>query len=170
MNGIYLFFIFLMIQRGVELYIARQNERKMKQMGAIEVGKKHYSLFIILHSIFFISLILETWMKQTHFIDQFTVLLWGLFVATQLFRIWCIQSLGMYWNTKIIILPRSKRIKKGPYMWMDHPNYIIVFIELLIIPLIVQAYVTAIVFPLLHFLILCIRIPVENEALKQLQN
>lgn len=170
MNGMYFFFIFLIIQRGAELYIARKNERTLKQMGAIEVGEKHYYLFIVLHSAFFISLFIETFYKQTQFTPHFVILLWGLFVASQCFRIWCIQSLGMYWNTKIIVLPRSKRIKKGPYMLMDHPNYTVVFIELCVIPLLVQAYATAIVFPILHLLVLCIRIPAENKALRYLHN
>lgn len=164
-----IFITFLITQRIIELMIARRNERKMKQMGAIEAGEEHYYLFIVLHVAFFLSLIIETVFTQAILTTGGAFLLWGIFIATQIFRIWCMQSLGMYWNTKIIVLPHSQRVRKGPYRFMKHPNYIVVAIELSVIPLLVQAYITAIIFPLLHLLLLCIRIPTENSALRQLE-
>lgn len=170
MIGVYIFILIVIIQRLWELVIAKRNEREMKNNGGIEVGEGHYYLFILLHVSFFISLLAETTYKQTHLTAHFAVLLWGLFILTQLFRVWCIQSLGIYWNTKIIIVPDAERITKGPYKFIDHPNYLIVAIELLIIPLLVQAYFTAVLFPVLHILLLLIRIPAENRALQQLRS
>ena len=98
----------------------------------------------------------------------FRSFLFSLFIVLQTLRIWCIVSLGRFWNTKIIVLPRVALIKKGPYKYVDHPNYIIVGMELFVIPLLFGAYVTTFVFPILHLILLKIRIPKETEALSML--
>jgi methyltransferase len=90
-----------------------------------------------------------------------------LFFITQWFRIWCIRSLGRFWNTKILILPGAKLVSKGPYRFLKHPNYIIVGVEMVVIPILFHAYMTAIIFPILHLILLTVRLPVEEGALKQ---
>lgn len=158
------------MQRIWELRIAKRNERKVKQLGGVEVGENHYVLFILLHIAFFISLIVETTLMHTQLLGVEGAFLWGVFLCTQMFRIWCIHSLGIHWNTKIIIVPHHKRISRGPYQFLNHPNYVIVALELFIIPMLMAAYVTAILFPLFHVLVLCIRIPAENKALRRLHS
>ena len=155
--------LFLISQRLAELILAKQNEQWMKNQGAIEVGKDHYKWFVLVHSFFFISLILES----MHFNETatFSLIYFSLFVITQLIRFWCIATLGRYWNTKIIVLPGAKLIKKGPYRYIKHPNYIIVGLELIIIPLLFGAYMTAFIFITLHLILLRTRIPIEEEAL-----
>jgi len=76
----------------------------------------------------------------------------------------------MYWNTKIIILPGADVVVRGPYSFIRHPNYLVVCLELLVLPLLFQAYVTAIVFTILNFIMLAVRIPVEEKALKEATN
>lgn len=160
---------FIIIQRLVELYIAHINERWMKARGGIEVGQDHYKWFIWLHTLFFISLLLEfhyhALIKQKDM--PFYLLFLFIFLIAQVGRVWCIYSLGRFWNTKIIVLPKIALIRKGPYRYMKHPNYVIVFIELLVIPLIFGLYITAYIFPFLHLLLLTIRIPTEEEALNR---
>ena len=74
-----------------------------------------------------------------------------------------------YWNTKIIVLPGEKRVRKGPYRWLKHPNYLIVAIELFSLPLIFEAVFTSFLFVIGHVvLIYFIRIPLEEKALQQL--
>ncbi len=160
---IYFYFIvlFVVAERLLELNIASKNERWMKAKGAIEVGKNHYKYFILLHSLFFICLIVEA-----HYANAtINFFFFGVFLLAQVGRIWCILSLGRFWNTKIIILPNVLCIKKGPYKYIKHPNYVIVFIELFVIPAMFGAYVTAILFPITHLFLLTIRIPEEEKAL-----
>jgi methyltransferase len=152
-------------QRLVELIIARNNEKWMKERGGIETGNEHYKWFIYLHTLFFLSVLLETLLKIDNQEIPFNYFYFLVFVAAQLARIWCIYSLGRFWNTKIIVLPRVALIKKGPYKYVKHPNYIIVAVELFIIPMLFGAYITAIVFPILHIMLLRIRIPAEEKAL-----
>jgi len=78
------------------------------------------------------------------------------------------SSLGKYWNTKIIVLPHAQVVRRGPYRYIKHPNYFVVTIEFVVIPLLFEAYFTACLFTILNGLILSIRIPEEEKALKTL--
>ena len=89
-------------------------------------------------------------------------------MLTQLIRVWALTSLGRYWNTKIIVLPGAKMVNKGPYRFLKHPNYLVVTIEFIVIPLMFEAYFTAFFFSLLNGIILRIRIAAEERALTQL--
>src|SRR6185437_4480816 len=71
----------------------------------------------------------------------------------------------MFWNTKIMILPESQVQVKGPYKYFKHPNYLVVALEFIIIPMLFQAYVTGIIFSILNFVMMSIRIPIEERAL-----
>lgn len=157
--------IFIIGQRLVELVIAKQNEKWMKARGGIETGSAHYKWFIYLHILFFISVFLETSMKLANQEVVFSYFYFFVFLLAQLARFWCIYSLGRFWNTKIIVMPRVALIKKGPYKYIKHPNYVIVAVELFVIPMLFGAYLSAIVFPILHVLLLRIRIPAEEKAL-----
>ncbi|WP_188453903.1 isoprenylcysteine carboxyl methyltransferase family protein [Virgibacillus oceani] len=154
----------IICQRLVELIIAKRNEQWMKDRGGIEKGEKHYKWFVILHIMFFLSIVFEV-QTQTDSDRQLNYFLFSIFLAAQLGRVWCIQTLGKFWNTKIIVLPGVSIIKKGPYKYIKHPNYLIVLVELFVIPLIYGAYITAVLFPLLHLGLLRIRVPREEKAL-----
>jgi methyltransferase len=93
--------------------------------------------------------------------------LWlAVFVLAQGLRYWAIQSLGRYWNTRIIIVPGAKKIASGPYRYLRHPNYLAVALELLSLPLIFNAWITALAATLLNaWLLLTVRIPAEEKAL-----
>nr|WP_295971689.1 isoprenylcysteine carboxylmethyltransferase family protein [uncultured Bacillus sp.] len=167
MSVFYAFLLLLFVQRMVELMIARQNEQWMKKRGAKEFGQKHYRFIVLIHSLLFLVYYLEVtiWHKE---LSPVWPLLLLLFAVTQLVRIWIISSLGRFWNTKIIVLPDASLVKKGPYRFMKHPNYLVVTLEFLIIPLLFQAYYTAILFTLLNGFILAIRIPAEERVLNEL--
>ncbi|KIL52864.1 isoprenylcysteine carboxyl methyltransferase family protein [Jeotgalibacillus campisalis] len=162
---IYFIFILVVVQRLVELVAAKRNERWMKSQGAFEAGASHYPFMLALHIGFFLSLLVETILFDRS-LSPFWPLLLTLFLVAQGFRIWCLVSLGKYWNTKILILPGANVVRKGPYKWLKHPNYVVVTIELLILPLLFQAFVTAVLFSLLNGLMLAVRIPTEERALK----
>jgi methyltransferase len=161
-----LFFCVLLIQRIVELYIARANEKWMKERGAKEYGQAHYKVMVFIHIAFFISLLIEGGAFHSGVNHYWPILLSG-FILMQIGRIWSIASLGKFWNTKIIVLPNAEIVAKGPYKRLKHPNYLIVTLEFLIVPLLFNAYWTLFIFALLNQFILSIRIPLEEYALKE---
>ncbi|RIW33088.1 hypothetical protein D3H55_11920 [Bacillus salacetis] len=160
----YLLFSVIAIQRLVELIIAKRNEKWMKAKGAREYGQNHYRLMVLIHLLFFTSLLAEQSVGRQE-LNEYWPSLFILFLAAQAGRVWVIASLGRYWNTKIIVLPQADIIAKGPYKFIKHPNYLIVTVELIVIPLIFNAYWTLFIFALLNQFILSIRIPVEERAL-----
>lgn len=164
-----LLFSFILLQRLVELFIAKRNEMWVLEQGGYEVGANHYRYMILLHSSFFAVLLLEVFVLQKT-LSPIWMPLFGIFVLTQFLRIYCLLSLGKFWNTKIMILPGANVIRKGPYKWLRHPNYTIVCTEIFIVPLLFQAYGTAIIFTLLNAWMLSVRIPVEERALREATN
>jgi methyltransferase len=81
---------------------------------------------------------------------EFSIIMMVIFLLLISLKIWTIGSLGKYWNTKILRIPNSIFIKKGPYKLFKHPNYFIVICEIIVIPLVFHLYATAIVFSLLN--------------------
>lgn len=158
----------VLMQRGIELTIAKRNESWIKNRGGMEYGEEHYSWIVFLHAAFFAVLTVEVWLKGGAVAATWPLWL-SAFVAVQLFRIWVLVSLGRFWNTKILILPGEKLVKKGPYRWIKHPNYWIVASELVLLPLIFNAWMTAVLFTILNgILLLFVRIPKEEAALQLL--
>jgi methyltransferase len=82
-------------------------------------------------------------------------------------RVWVISSLGRFWNTKILVLPGANVVKKGPFHFIRHPNYVVVTCEIIVIPLMFGAYFTAVIFTILNIIILSVRIPKEEAALRE---
>lgn len=158
---------FVIIQRIIELMIARNNEKRMKREGAFEFGQAHYPWMVQMHAGFFLALILEVWLFKKS-LSPFWPILLSLFILAQAGRVWALASLGKYWNTKVIVLPGANVVKKGPYRFIRHPNYAIVTLELIVIPLLFEAYVTAAVFSVLNAIMLSVRIPAEEDALRKL--
>ena len=152
----------LIVQRIIELYISKRNEKWLLENGATEFGHSHYKYIVILHTLFIASLIINFFSVQNKY---FFILPFILVLILQIFRFWVIFSLGNYWNTKILRIPNSPLIKKGLYKYLKHPNYIIVICEILLIPLIFGLYITSIIFTILNAVILYKRLKIENEAL-----
>lgn len=161
--------VIVIIQRVVELIIAKKNEKWIRQQGGYEVGASHYPLMVMMHCTFFVVLILEVVLFKRS-LSVLWLLFLTLFLLAQIGRFWCLYSLGKFWNTKIIVLPNANVIRKGPYRLVKHPNYLIVSLELLTLPLLFNAYVTALVFTFLNLAILSKRIPIEEAALKEVTN
>ncbi|WJY27839.1 MULTISPECIES: isoprenylcysteine carboxyl methyltransferase family protein [Sporosarcina] len=165
----WILFLIVVCQRLAELAVAKSNEKRMKAQGAYEVGARHYPAIVLLHTAFFVSLLLEVLIRKPPLSPVWGLLL-AVFLLTQVLRIWCLASLGKYWNTKIIILPGADVVMRGPYRFIRHPNYVIVATEILVLPLIFGAWITAILFTLLNIWMMSVRIPEEERALKEATN
>ncbi|PXV65516.1 methyltransferase [Dysgonomonas alginatilytica] len=161
------FILFLILLRIGELFLSRKNEQWLLQHGAIEYGQKHYPFIVGLHVLFIISLIVEYSIIDYSIAAtmRYSIRLLILFFVLMALKAWVILSLGKFWNTKIYRVNRFPLIRRGPYRYVKHPNYIIVIAEIAIIPLIFHLYYTAVIFTLLNGLMLAWRIKEENKAL-----
>jgi methyltransferase len=86
-------------------------------------------------------------------------------LAAQALRWWAIRTLGERWNTRVIVVPGDRPVTSGPYRYLKHPNYLAVVIELFCVPMMMGAYVTAMVFSVGNTLLLWWRIRTEERAL-----
>jgi methyltransferase len=147
-------------ERLIELVHAARNTRALKRRGAIERGAGHYPLLMLLHASWLAALFVV--------VPRDTVPDWPLLVlylGLQGLRLWVIRSLGPYWTTRIITLPGEGLVRRGPYRFLRHPNYVIVTAEIAVLPLVFHAYAVALIFSALNLAILAWRIRIEEGAL-----
>lgn len=159
-------FLFLIIcQRIAELVYARHNQRIMFSRGAIEYDKKGYKFIVIMHIVFFISLITEKILLLKE-LNPYWYIFFIMFACGQILRYSAILTLKENWNTRIIVLKGRSIIRTGPYRYLNHPNYIGVVLEIISIPLMFSCYITASVFTIFNIFVLKRRIAIEEKALK----
>jgi methyltransferase len=151
---------FVVLQRLGELALAARNTRDLRAAGAVELDAGGYPLFVVLHAAWLLSLAL--------LVPASTPPSWPLlavFAALQLGRLWVIASLGRYWTTRLILPPDKPLVNRGPYRFLNHPNYLIVIAEIAILPLAFGAVMIAAVFSAANLALLARRIAIEERAL-----
>ncbi|TWH47668.1 methyltransferase [Sporomusa sp. KB1] len=154
----------IIIQRLTELLLANRNQVWILKKGGSEHGAGHYPLFFLLHTVWLVCWVIEGYF--TNSLGFFWPVWLSLFLFAQVIRYWCIISLGRYWNTRILVIPGDLAVRRGPYRFVKHPNYLAVALELAVVPLIFGAVVTAVVATAANAtLLLLVRIPVEEQAL-----
>jgi methyltransferase len=154
-------------QRLLELWYSRRNERRLRARGAVERGAGQYPLIVAVHTLWLVSTLVEGLLRGPEPPVWWPVPL-AAFLLVQPLRYWAIFSLGINWNTRVLVLPGRKLVRSGPYRYFPHPNSVVVAVEILTFPLIFGAWITAGVFSLLNAALLYMRIRTENRALKEL--
>lgn len=153
---------FLVVQRLAELWLANRNTARLMAEGAVEHGREHYFLFVVLHTAWLVAMIVLAPADAA-----FPPLLFAAFVALQLGRVWVIATLGRYWTTRVIEVPGAPLVSKGPYRFVRHPNYIVVIGEIALVPMLAGLWQIAVIFSVLNAALLWLRIRVENRSLDQ---
>lgn len=160
MSWLWLLLALTAAQRFVELALAARNTRRLLAAGAVEYGRGHYPLFVALHA---------GWLAAMALLipaDQAPVWpLVGVYLVLQAGRLWVIASLGRFWTTRVISLGSAPLVRRGPYRWLRHPNYVIVVLELATLPLAFGAWRIALGVSVLNGLLLWQRLRVEQQAL-----
>lgn len=146
-------------ERLAELALAKSNTRRLLAQGAREHASGHYPLIVALHAAWVATL---WWLAPSRPVDGFWL---ALFVLLEVGRVWVLTSLGRRWTTRIIILPGAPLVQRGPYRFIDHPNYAVVVAEIAVLPLAFGLWRTAFVFSVLNAGLLAVRIREENRAL-----
>ncbi|MEX0809678.1 MAG: isoprenylcysteine carboxylmethyltransferase family protein [Dongiaceae bacterium] len=162
MTPLFWLLAFVIVQRLVELAYARRNERRLLAAGGNEVGSGHYPLIVALH---------VTWIAAIAIFippDAPLRLPWLIaFIVLQILRLWTIGSLGRFWMTRVITLPGAALVRRGPYRWLRHPNYLIVAAEIAVLPLAFGAWRLAVIFTIANAALLWWRVRIENAALAE---
>ena len=147
------------LQRLSEVLIANRNTARLRAMGGIETGASHYPVMVALH----VAWLAGLWFLATA--QPVSLLLLALYGGLQLFRLWILLSLGNRWTTRIITVPGETLVRRGPYRFIRHPNYVLVALEIPLLPLVFGLWELALFFGLLNLAMLAWRIRIENRAL-----
>ena len=160
MSNWYLLVGLIVLQRLIELIIARVNTKRLLANGGVEHGANHYPLIVALHTAWLVSLVV--FIPSNSFINPILLLI---FIGLQLGRVWVLISLGRYWTTRVITVPGQPLIKRGAFRFVRYPNYLIVEAELIVVPLIAGAWQLAFIFGIANALVLGWRIRIEEQAI-----
>jgi len=158
------FLVFLSLQRLWELRVSARHTQAVVRRGAVEYGRRHFPLLVILHTLYPLALAAEVlvggarpgWLSPVWFL---------LLVAAQEFRYAAIRALGEHWNVWIWVVPATQPIRRFIYRYLRHPNYLAVVIELFSGAMMFGAWRTALVISALNLAVLRIRVTAEDRAL-----
>ena len=166
---LYLGLILLVVfQRMTELRLAVRNERLARAAGAVEFGAGHYPVMVTLHTLFLVSCVAEVFLLERAFAPRAAGAMLLLLGAATALRYWTISTLGERWTTKVLVRPGVPLVTGGPYRFLRHPNYLAVVLEIVALPLVHGAWLTAVFFSVANAILLAVRIRTENEALESL--
>ena len=155
-----IFIAVIVVQRLGELFLAWHNTSRLMARGGREVGAEHYPLIVAVHVAWILALVVFGWKSA---------LVWpwiGAYVVLQFLRLWILSSLGARWTTRIIVIDEPL-VRRGPYRFVRHPNYILVVAELIVAAMALDLPIVALVFTVLNAIVLTIRIRSENTAWQQ---
>lgn len=148
-----------------ELQISRRHQREMVARGASRVIDPVFRPMVALHTGVLLGAALEVVLLRRPFYPVLAAICFAIFLAANVVRWWVIRTLGEHWNVEVMNSTGMGVITTGPFRYVRHPNYAAVFVEMLVLPLIHGAWITASVGSAAHILVLSRRINTEERVL-----
>jgi methyltransferase len=151
--------------RFVELRISRRHQRQLVSRGAAKVAQPRFGWMVALHTAVLVGAAAEVVFLKRPFLPVLAALMLAVFLAANAVRWWVIRALGDHWNVQVMDSTRLGVITTGPFRLVRHPNYAAVFSEMLALPLIHTAWITALAGSLAHVAVLAQRLATEEAVL-----
>ena len=151
--------------RGVELVISRRNQHRLEAQGVSRANEPHFHWMVLLHTAVLAGAALEVLLLNRPLIPVLAILMGTLFALANALRWWVIRTLGTHWNVRVMDSVSLGVISSGPFRFVRHPNYAAVLVELVSLPLIHTAWLTALISSAGHAWVLSRRLAVEEAVL-----
>jgi methyltransferase len=151
--------------RLVELRISRRHQNEMIARGAAKIDEPRFRWMVLLHTAVLLGAALEVVLLKRPLIPWLAAPMFAIFLAANAVRWWVIQTLGQHWNVQVMDSTSLGVVTTGPFRYVRHPNYAAVFAEMLALPLIHTAWITAAVGAIAHFGVLAQRLATEERML-----
>jgi len=151
--------------RLVELGISKRHQREMLARGAAKVEEAKIGWMVLLHTAVLAGAALEVVLLRRPFFPWLAAPMFALFLAANAVRWWVIRTLGEHWNVQVMDSTRLGVVTSGPFRYVRHPNYAAVFAEMLALPLIHTAWITAAAGAVAHIGVLAQRLSTEERVL-----
>jgi methyltransferase len=160
----------VLIQRWVELRISQRHVMALLAQGGRLHGSNLIGIVKGLQIAWFVAMIAEVWGLNRPFMPLLAAIAILATIAGQSLRYLSMRALGQRWTLPIVTLPGASAIDTGIYRYLRHPNWLGVILEILALPLIHGAYLTAICFSIANAILIIWRIKAEEKALSQDNN
>ena len=151
--------------RVAELRISKRHQREMTARGAEKVDEPKFRWMVLLHTAVLLGAACEVVFLKRPFLPALAAPTFAIFLAANAVRWWVIRTLGEHWNVQVMDSTRLGIITSGPFRYVRHPNYAAVFAEMLALPLIHTAWITATVGAMAHAAVLAQRLSTEERVL-----
>jgi methyltransferase len=152
-------------ERVVELAISRAHHGRMLANGAALVPERNFPAMVFLHAGVLIGAGAEVIFLHRPFIPALAISMFILLLLSNAVRAWVIATMRDHWTTRVMNSVDLGVVHAGPYKWVRHPNYDAVFVEIMALPLIYFAWITALVATALNLWVLHQRLQVEDPML-----
>ena len=157
-----------------ETHVSVRNERALRERGAVEPRGDVYLAMLILYPLAFGLMGIEGLSRSktsAEVVAGAASPAWWLagillMLGSKGLKYWAIASLGDRWTFRVLVLPGVPLVRRGPYRYVNHPNYIAVVGELAGMALMMSAWITGPVMILLFGIALVMRLKVETTALR----
>ena len=131
------------LSRLVELHISRRHQFAMARRGIRKRAEPYYPGMVALHAGVLAGAALEVILLRRPFVSLLAVPMAALFALATALRWWAIRTMGLHWNVQVMPSAPLGIVTGGPFRWVRHPNYLGVSVELIALPLIHTAWITA---------------------------
>lgn len=149
--------------RLAELVVSKRHSEKAGARGERPQKELTFTFMVLLHTVPFWLAPLEVLALDRPFLPWLAALSVVALTFAAALRFWTLKTLGAAWNVRIV--KPSAVVTDGPYRFIRHPNYLVVILELLFLPLFHTAWATALVLTVGNALVLWRRIPAEERVL-----
>lgn len=159
------FILIIALQRLFELRLSKRNENIILRRGGREHAPEHFIYMKLIHLSWLIAMPLEVWYFERPFRIYLFIVALALTLTGQFLRYAAISTLKDRWTVRIMTLPKAAPVVDGIFRFVRHPNYFGVILEIMAIPLLHSAYITAFTFSIANAFLLRVRIRAEEHAL-----
>ena len=152
--------VYIIFSRFFELILSKKNTTKLLQEGAREYYEFHYKFIVLFHIIFILFFLAKSFSGSTYNIYYLYI-----FFIVQIIRYKVIYDLGEFWTTRILVINKSL-IKTWMFRNLRHPNYIVVFLEVMLVCLFFNDFFSLVVFSIINLILIGVRVFYEEKANK----
>ncbi|GAC1660730.1 MAG: isoprenylcysteine carboxyl methyltransferase family protein [Candidatus Acidiferrum sp.] len=128
-----------------EMRISKRNQLRLIAQGAVKAPQPKFRWVVLVHLVVLLGSALEVLFLHRPFIPVLAGAMIALFLLSNALRLWVILAMGQHWNVQVVDSTRLGVITGGPFRFVRHPNYAAIFVEMIALPLIHTAWITALV-------------------------
>ncbi len=155
------------LQRLAELRTSARNAARLRAMGAVERAERQVPWMQAMHGSWLLAIPIEV----LAFERPFTMWVAGpallIFMMGQALRFAAMHALGPRWTVRVLVLPGEPPVLEGIFRRLRHPNYLGVALEIVALPMLHGAWITALVYTAANGAFLVWRIRAEEAALDE---